>query len=52
MTTFDNKESRDKHWEDFSNDPEWKKLSGKEEYANTVSKADIFLLTPTEYSQI
>jgi len=52
MTTFDSKESRDQHWAAFGSDPEWKKISGMEEYANTVSKADIYFLTPTEYSQI
>ena len=50
MTTFENKADRDKHWETFSNDPEWKKLVADPQYAHNVSKADFFFLHPTEYS--
>jgi len=50
MTTFENKADRDKHWDTFSNDPEWKALVAKPEYAHNVSKADITFLHPTEYS--
>ncbi|HWD87453.1 MAG TPA: NIPSNAP family protein [Mucilaginibacter sp.] len=50
MTTFENKADRDKHWDTFSNDPEWKTLVAKPEYAHNVSKADITFLHPTEYS--
>ena len=50
MTTFENKADRDKHWETFGNDPEWKTLVAKPEYAHNVSKADIIFLHPTEYS--
>jgi hypothetical protein len=50
MTTFENKADRDKHWDAFSNDPEWKKLIADPQYAHNVSKADIFFLHPTEYS--
>jgi hypothetical protein len=50
MTTFDSKEEREKHWNAFSNDPEWKTLVAKPEYAHNVSKADIIFLHPTEYS--
>jgi len=50
MTTFENKADRDKHWDDFGNDPEWKTLVAKPEYAHNVSKADILFLHPTEYS--
>lgn len=52
MTTFDDMASRDQHWAAFDSDAEWKKISGMQEYAHTLSKADLFLLTPTEYSQI
>lgn len=52
MTSFENMESRDKHWEAFRSDPAWKKLSAMEEYQNNVSKADIFLLHPAAYSDI
>ncbi len=50
MTTFNSKEDRDKHWAAFSNDPVWKALVAKPEYAHNVSKADIIFLHPTEYS--
>jgi len=50
MTTFNNKADRDKHWDAFSNDPEWKVLVAKKEFQNNVSKADILFLHPTAYS--
>jgi hypothetical protein len=50
MTTFENMASRDAHWKAFVADPQWKQLLTIEEYKNTVSKADIWLLTPTDYS--
>lgn len=50
MTTFENKAARDEHWKNFVADAQWKQLLTIEEYKNTVSKADIWLLTPTEYS--
>jgi hypothetical protein len=52
MTTFDNKEARDQHWAAFGSDPDWKRISGLPEYQNTVSKAHVHFLTPTEFSQI
>lgn len=50
MTTFENRAERDEHWKAFSNDPQWKNLLTIEEYKNTVSKADILLLYPADYS--
>ncbi|MBK0381012.1 NIPSNAP family protein [Mucilaginibacter segetis] len=50
LTTFNSKEDRDKHWDAFSNDPQWKDLSGRAEFQNNVSKADIIFLHPTIYS--
>jgi hypothetical protein len=50
MTTFENRVSRDEHWKAFVDDAQWKKLITIEEYKNTVSKADIMLLAPTDYS--
>ncbi len=50
MTTFNNREDRDKHWATFSADPEWKALSAKLEYQHNVSKAEIMFLHPTAYS--
>jgi hypothetical protein len=52
MTTFTNKASREEHWNNFKNDPEWKKLSAMEEYKNTVSTSQILFLHPTAYSDI
>ena len=52
MTSFENIASRNEHWKTFGADPEWKKLSALPEYQNTVSKADIFLLHPTAYSEL
>jgi hypothetical protein len=50
MTTFNSKADRDKHWEAFGNDTQWKTLIAKDEYKNNVSHADIIFLHPTEYS--
>ena len=50
MTSFNNKQDRDKHWETFSNDTEWKTLSARPEYQNNVSRNDMVFLHPTAYS--
>jgi hypothetical protein len=50
MTTFNNKADRDKHWDAFGSDPQWKTLTAKDEYKNNVSHADIIFLHPTDYS--
>jgi len=50
MTTFNSKEDRDKHWEAFGNDAQWKTLTAKAEFKNNVSHADIIFLHPAEYS--
>lgn len=50
LTTFEDRADRDAHWKTFNDDPEWKKLSAMPEYQHNVSKGDIWLLTPTEYS--
>lgn len=50
MTTHENATIRDKNWDAFRNAPEWKALKEMEKYKNNVSKADIWLLQPTEYS--
>lgn len=52
MTTFENKASRDEHWNTFRDDPQWKTLSAMPEYQHNVSKIDIFFLRPTSYSDI
>lgn len=50
MTTFDNMKARDDHWAAFRVDPQWEKLKAMPEYQNNVSKIDIMLIQPTEYS--
>lgn len=50
LTTFENKKSRDEHWEAFGKDAYWKELSSMPIYQNNVSHSDILLLTPAPYS--
>lgn len=52
MTSFENMESNREHWKAFVSHPDWKELSGKEEYKNTVSHIDKWLCHPTDYSDI
>lgn len=54
MITFDNMEAHDRNWKTFINDPEWKRISSMEEYADKklVSKIVRTFLKPTSYSQI
>ena len=50
MTTYANMKSHDEHWAAFRAHPDWKVLSSKDEYKNTVTKANPYLLYPTDYS--
>ena len=50
MTTYENSKSREEHWVAFRNSSEWKIISALEEYKNTVSKANPYLLHPADYS--
>jgi hypothetical protein len=50
MTTFKDMATHNDKWKAFGDSPEWKKLSGLEEYKNTVSKANVNLLHPASYS--
>lgn len=50
MTTFEDQEDRDQHWEAFRSDPAWLQLKAMEKYQNNVSKSDIIFLRPAEYS--
>jgi hypothetical protein len=52
MTVHDDMTSRDKTWDLFRNDPDWKKLSGDPAFANTVSASTIVFLRPASFSQI
>ncbi len=50
MTSFEDMPSRDVHWKTFFASPEWKSLSAQEYYKNTVSKSEVILLHPADYS--
>jgi len=50
MTAYSDMADHDARWKTFGNHPEWKKLSAMPEYQNTVSKAVIILMHPTDYS--
>jgi len=52
MTTYSDKTSRDEHWKAFGNDPDWKKISAMPEYQHNVSKSNVELLVPAEYSDL
>jgi hypothetical protein len=52
MTTFENMADRENHWKAFSNDAQWKTLTGLPLYQNNVQHADIIFLRPTDYSDI
>lgn len=52
MTSFEDMESRDAHWDAFRDDAQWEELSSMEKYQNNVSWADIYLLHSTEYSDL
>lgn len=48
LTTFNNKEDRDKHWKDFG--PEYKKISGLPEYQHNNLRSVVTFVRPAEYS--
>lgn len=50
MLWFNDMEERDELWSTFGPSPEWKAMSGKEEYANTVSKIHRKFLVPVDFS--
>lgn len=52
MTSYKNMKSNEDCWKAFRVHPDWKELSGKEEYKNTVSHIDKYLMHPTDYSDI
>jgi hypothetical protein len=52
MLWFKDMEQRDANWRNFVDSPEWKAMSAKPIYADTVSKVHRKFLTPTDYSQI
>lgn len=52
MLWFEDMEQRNANWKKFGSSDEWKKMSSKEIYADTVSKVKKKFLTPMEISQI
>lgn len=49
---FKDMDEREANWKKFVDSAEWKTMSGKAIYADTVSKVRKKFLTPTDYSQI
>jgi len=46
-------EEAKKHWDDFHNDPEWKKVSAdSEKDGKIVMKVESVYMTPTEFSML
>ena len=52
MVTFDDVDDQTKSWQSFVNSAEWKELSGRDEYADTVSNITKTMLLPARCSQI
>lgn len=52
MLAFPDMATRDAAWAKFSQDPEWKSLSGDALYRDNVSAISDIILQPTPYSQI
>ncbi|MBC8004775.1 MAG: NIPSNAP family protein [Verrucomicrobia bacterium] len=52
MLWFTDMNERTENWQKFVTSPEWKTMSGKAIYADTVSKVRKKFLVPTDYSQI
>lgn len=52
MLTFKDMAERDANWKQFGSNPDWKRISGAAEYANTVSNIVRVFLEPTPYSQV
>jgi hypothetical protein len=52
MVGFKDMAERDANWGKFGSSDEWKILSSKPEFADTVSNIHRIFLTPTDYSQV
>ena len=52
MVGFKDMADRDAAWSKFGSSNEWKVMSSKPEYADTVSNIRRIFLTPTDYSQV
>ena len=52
MTTFSDTLSQQEHWNAFGNHPDWLEMKEIDRYKNTVSNITIYLMYPTDYSDI
>jgi hypothetical protein len=52
MLAFKDMEERDANWKKFINHPDWKEMSGLEQYKNTVSKIHQTFLVQKPYSKL
>jgi NIPSNAP len=52
MLTFADMSARDAAWAKFSQDPDWKALSGDPQYRDNVSAISDIILQPTAHSQV
>ncbi|MEL7588895.1 MAG: NIPSNAP family protein [Prolixibacteraceae bacterium] len=52
MLWFKDMEERSQNWKKFGSAPEWRAMSSKTEYANTVSVVNKIFLVPAKHSQI
>lgn len=52
LLAFRDMAERDENWKQFGANPDWKRISGAAEYANTVSNIRRIFLEPTPYSQL
>jgi hypothetical protein len=50
MATYEDMKSHDDHWKAFRESDEWKKLYAMDEYKNSTSKTNPYLLHPTDHS--
>ena len=50
ITAYENIESRNEKWTVFGKNLKWKEMSGDPQYQNNMNKADVYYLTPTDYS--
>lgn len=50
LTSFSSVSSQKEHWKAFSNHPDWIAIKDLEKYKNTVSKIEVVMLRPANYS--
>ncbi|ALW85277.1 NIPSNAP family containing protein [Hymenobacter sedentarius] len=52
LSTFENQQDQEAHWQAFKNDAEWKTLSAMPAYAHNMLRMDKYMLHPAAYSEI